>query len=87
MYYIYILKCEDGSLYTGITNDLERRFKEHQNKIGGRYTSSHRPEKIVYTETSKTRSNALKCEAQIKSWPRKKKMVLINTTKNQHYVN
>ena len=78
MYYVYIIRCEDKSLYTGITNDLERRFKEHKNKTGGHYTSSHKVEKIVHTEKFKNRSEALKREAKIKSWRREKKIILIN---------
>lgn len=77
MYYVYILLCKDSSFYTGITNDLERRFKQHKNKTGGHYTSAHPVEKILYTEKHKTRSEALKREAQIKSWHRKKKENLI----------
>ena len=76
MYYVYILRCKDKSFYTGITTDVERRFKEHCDGIGGRYTRSHKPEKIVYREKIATRSDALKREAEIKSWSRKKKMQL-----------
>jgi len=78
MYYIYIIQCEDKSLYTGITNDLGRRFKEHKNGKGGHYTSSHKVVKIVHTEEFKNRSGALRREAQIKGWPREKKLALIN---------
>lgn len=46
MYHVYILKCADGSLYTGITTDIERRFPEHKNKKSGNYTSSRKPVKI-----------------------------------------
>ncbi|MDP3725302.1 MAG: GIY-YIG nuclease family protein, partial [Nanoarchaeota archaeon] len=63
MYYVYLLQCNDGSIYTGITNDLERRFGEHKNKNGGRYTQSHKVEKILYTEQFPTRSMAMKREA------------------------
>ena len=76
MYYIYILRCKDKSLYTGITTDVERRFKEHRAGTGGRYTRSHKPEKILYREEVATRSDALKREAEIKSWSREKKMHL-----------
>lgn len=79
MYYVYLLQCEDGSIYTGITNNLERRLKEHKDKIGGHYTSAHKVEKFVYTEERPTRSDALKREAEIKSWRREKKMSLIKT--------
>ncbi|MBS3903605.1 MAG: GIY-YIG nuclease family protein [Anaplasmataceae bacterium] len=78
MYYVYIIQCEDDSLYTGITNNLQRRFSEHMNKIGGHYTASHKVEKIIYTEELSTKSEALKREAQIKSWRREKKLALIN---------
>ncbi|MEK7546999.1 MAG: GIY-YIG nuclease family protein, partial [Patescibacteria group bacterium] len=54
MYFVYIMQCSDESLYTGITNDLKRRFRQHKNKKGGNYTQSHRAEKIVYTERFKT---------------------------------
>lgn len=78
MYYVYIIKCEDNSLYTGITNDIKRRFSEHKNKIGGHYTASHNVKKIVYTEKFETKGKALKREAQIKTWTHKKKLELIN---------
>lgn len=68
MYYLYILECDDGSLYTGITNDLERRFKQHMEGRGGHYTSSRKVLRIVYTEEYPHRSAALKREAQIKGW-------------------
>jgi putative endonuclease len=77
MYYIYLIQCEDKSIYTGITNDLERRFKEHKDKKGGHYTASHKVREIIYTEAFKTKSEALKREAQIKSWRREKKLNLI----------
>lgn len=79
MYYVYIIKCEDNSLYTGITNDIKRRFSKHKNKIGGHYTASHKVKKIVYTEKFKTKSEALKREIQIKSWEREKKLIMINS--------
>ena len=77
MYYVYIIQCEDDSLYTSITNNLERRFLEHKSKIGGHYTASHKVGKIIYTEEYKTKSEALKREAQIKGWRREKKLALI----------
>jgi len=79
MYYVYLIQCKDKSIYTGITNDLDRRFKEHKDKIGGHYTSSHKVEKIVYTETFKTKSEALKREIEIKSWKRNKKLKLVSS--------
>ena len=76
MWYVYILECKDGSLYTGVTNDLERRFKEHQ-KGTAHYTSYNSPKSVVYTELFPTKSEALKRESQIKSWTRRKKLALI----------
>lgn len=79
MYFVYIIQCKDKSLYTGITNDLERRFSQHRNKKGGNYTGAHPVEKIVYAEKFGTRGEALRREAEIKSWRRKKKLALIKT--------
>ncbi len=81
MYFVYIIKCEDSSLYTGITNDLDRRFKQHKSKKGGNYTQSHLVEKIVHVEQFNTRSEALKREAQIKDLRREKKLSLIKQSK------
>lgn len=78
MYFVYIIECGDKSLYTGITNDLERRFDEHKNGIGGHYTSSKEVVRILYTEEHPDRSSALKREAEIKGWKRNKKLDLIN---------
>jgi len=79
MYYVYIIKCKDGSLYTGITTDVPRRFEEHKSGTGGHYTSSKEVVKIVYTEEHPDRSSALKREAQIKGWARQKKLNLIRS--------
>lgn len=78
MYWVYVLECSDESLYTGITNNLERRFEQHKKGEDGHYTRSKQVEKIVYTEEHVDRSSALKREAQIKGWRRKKKLNLIN---------
>lgn len=77
MYYVYLIQCSDDSIYTGMTNDTERRFVEHKTKIGGHYTRSHQVEKIIYTEEFRTKSEALKREAQIKGWRREKKLALV----------
>ena len=74
MWFVYILQCSDGSFYTGATNNLKKRFLAHKNGEGGYYTRSHKVIKIIYSEKLATRSQALKKEAQIKSWPRKKKI-------------
>lgn len=78
MWFVYILKCKDGSLYTGITDNLARRFSEHKNGMGSRYTRSHIPMKILFSEKQKTKSDALKREAYIKSLRREEKLQLIH---------
>ncbi len=78
MYFVYLIECGDKSIYTGITTDIQRRFNEHKNKKGGHYTSSRKVVKILYTEQHATRADALKREAQIKGWPREKKLALIH---------
>ena len=77
MWYIYIIECNDNTLYTGITTDMQRRIKEHNNKKGGSYTRTRLPVSLVYNETCSTRSAALKREAQIKRWSKQKKLALI----------
>ena len=74
MWFVYILLCEDNSLYTGSTNNLEKRFKTHKNGKGGSYTRSHKPFKIIHTEKFATKSEALKREIEIKSWSRPQKI-------------
>jgi len=76
MYYLYILECANGSYYTGITTDVERRFQEHKNGTGGHYTRSQEVVRVVYTESHQDRSSALKREAQIKGWRRERKLAL-----------
>ncbi|MCU0614953.1 MAG: GIY-YIG nuclease family protein [Desulfobacterales bacterium] len=77
MWHLYIIRCSDNSLYTGITTDVPRRIKEHNQKTGGSYTRSRTPVELVYREPHPTRSSALKREAQIKKWRRGNKMDLI----------
>ncbi|MFH1288151.1 MAG: GIY-YIG nuclease family protein [bacterium] len=77
MWFVYILECENKAFYTGVTNNIERRYKEHLNKKA-HYTSYNPPVRLAYKETYQTRSEALKREAQIKGWTRKKKIALIN---------
>lgn len=81
MYYVYIIECKGGTLYTGITTDVPRRFKEHSLGKGGAYTRSRKVKKVLYTEQLKTRSLALKREAEIKSWRRTEKLNLIGKHK------
>lgn len=76
-YFVYILKCDEGSFYTGSTSDLERRFREHTIGEGGAYTRSRLPVKLVFTESHANRAAAQKREAQLKSWTHTKKQALI----------
>ncbi len=76
-WYLYILECEDGALYTGITQDLQQRFGRHLTGQGGHYTSYNRPTKILYHETLENESLAKAREAQIKRWSNAKKRALI----------
>jgi putative endonuclease len=75
--YCYILQCVDGSFYTGWTNDLARRCRQHGTGNGGRYTRSRRPVTLVYFERQADASAARKREAAIKQLPRTKKAELI----------
>lgn len=74
---VYILRCRDGSLYTGITNDLPRRLKAHAAGKASRYTRSRLPVKLAFHEPQLTKSQALKREAAIKRLPRRAKLSLI----------
>ena len=75
-YFVYLLECVDGTIYTGITTDVERRFNEHTHGAGARYTSAHKAKKIIYSERHGTRSAALRREAEIKRWPKERKRAL-----------
>ena len=70
---VYIVRCRDGSLYTGVTTDLERRMAQHNDGSGARYTRARRPVAPVFWEPGHTRSSALKLEAAIKRQPRRAK--------------
>lgn len=77
-WYLYILRCADGSLYTGITTDLERRTHEHnQGKAGAKYTKARRPVELIYSEAVDSRSVAAKREAAIKKMSRQNKLALM----------
>ena len=77
-YTVYILECRDKTLYAGITNDLKKRLHAHNNlKSGARYTKARRPVALVYAETCKTRSKALKREATLKRLTRAEKLQLL----------
>jgi putative endonuclease len=75
---LYILKCRDGTFYTGITNNLERRLKMHQDGKASRYTRTRGPVEMLYSEGCGDRSSALIRECEVKEWPKKKKVSLIS---------
>ncbi len=77
MWFVYILLCADNSLYTGSTNDIDKRFLAHSNGKGGKYTRSHKPLKVIHTEEFATKSEALKREIEIKSWKRVRKIQIL----------
>lgn len=81
-YFVYIVGCSDGTLYTGITNDLEKRLRAHNTlKAGAKYTKSRRPVTLAYHEKCASRSEALKREAEIKKLSRQEKISLFKVKK------
>jgi len=82
MNYTYILSCADGSLYTGWTNDLEKRLAAHNAGKGGKYTRSHRPVTLAYYEAFSTKEEAMRREVAIKNLSRPEKLALIEQKKS-----
>lgn len=80
MYTVYILLCKDGSLYTGMTNNLPKRWALHQAGKASRYTRSHPVKKIVYTQRCRTKGKALQRELQIKQLTRTQKIALFTVS-------
>ena len=80
--FMYILKCADGSLYTGSTNDLERRLFEHENERGANYTKSRLPVELVYYEEYSRIDEAYYREKQVQNWSHAKKLALIEGENN-----
>jgi len=80
---MYILKCADGSYYTGSTVDLEKRLWQHQNGEGANYTKKHLPVELVYYEEYDRIEDAFYREKQIQGWTRKKKEALIKGNYNE----
>ena len=80
LWYVYILKCADNTLYTGITVNVKRRIDEHNNdnKLAAKYTKARRPVQLVYQEELKTRSLATKREREIKKLKRIEKIAMFN---------
>jgi predicted GIY-YIG superfamily endonuclease len=80
---VYILRCADGTLYTGITNDLARRLRQHRAGRASRYTRSRLPVELVHSEPARHRRAALRREAAIKALPRAQKLTLIANHRNR----
>jgi putative endonuclease len=81
-HHVYVLSCRGNYLYTGYTVDVKRRLAQHNKGIGSRFTRSHLPVKLVYSESFASRSTALKRELQIKRLSHRRKLILI--TKRRH---
>jgi len=80
-WFVYMVRCADGSLYTGIAKDVARRFKQHNNGIASRYTRSRLPVELVYHEAQSDQSSALKREAAIKAMDRREKLAMTQQKK------
>jgi putative endonuclease len=80
---VYIILCTDDSLYTGITNDVARRFNQHSDKQGAKYFRGRQPRELVYVETGHDRSSASKRESVIKKLPRLEKLQLLASDDNK----
>ncbi|MCW3997988.1 MAG: GIY-YIG nuclease family protein [Candidatus Bathyarchaeota archaeon] len=76
-FFVYILLCNDGSFYTGYTQNLKRRVRLHKNCKGAKYTKSHKPKNVAFVELFESRSEALKRERRIKKMSHKQKQKLI----------
>ena len=85
IWYLYILRCKDDTLYTGITTDVEKRLEAHRSGRGAKYTRGRAPLELVYRETCGSHSDALKREHQIKALSREDKQKLIVTDRNSRY--
>ena len=78
MNYTYILRCKDGTLYTGWTNQLEKRIRDHNEGVGAKYTRARRPVEVVYYERFETKEEAMKREYAIKRLSKNEKEKIIN---------
>ena len=79
VYFVYILKCGDGSLYTGYTSNLQKRLELHKSGKASRYTRRKLPVECVYQEEHQEMSSAMRREAEIKGWPRTRKLDLVHS--------
>ncbi len=82
MWYVYILECKGGTLYTGITNDVINRLKQHNSGKGAKYTRNKRPVELKYLKEMPDKSSAAKEEYRIKQLGRVKKLLLISSEKS-----
>lgn len=82
-WYLYILRCGDGSLYTGITTDVEKRLEAHRSGKGAKYTRGRGPLELVYRELCGTHSEALKRELRVKAMTREEKLLLAEVERQE----
>lgn len=83
-WYLYIVKCSDDTLYTGITTDITRRIKTHNKSRGSKYVRTRLPVELVYSETLNSQTEAIKREIFVKTWSRERKLKLISTHISEH---
>jgi putative endonuclease len=81
VHFVYIVRCRDGSFYTGYARDPQTRLQKHNAGRGAKYTSGRRPVKLVYSEACPTLSDALKREHELKNFPRSKKQALVRAAR------
>ncbi len=79
---VYLLRCQNGALYTGVTTDVVRRMRMHNSGRGAAYLRQHGPGELVYLEDAADHSAALRREAAIKRWPRSRKLALLTQASN-----
>ena len=82
-WHVYIIRCSDDTLYTGITTDVQRRFDQHASGRGAKYFRGRQPGEVVYRESGHTRSSAGRRETEIKTLARAGKQVLISSGRNE----
>lgn len=85
-HYFYVLRCKDGSFYTGYTNNLERRIKLHNEGKGAKYTRGRGPVSLLYKKVFDNKSDALKAEYHFKKWTRQKKEAFLIKELGEDYV-
>jgi len=83
MWFVYIILCSDNTLYTGITNDVLRRFEQHASGRGAKYFYGRRPQRLVYLESGHDRSSATQRELQLKKLSKREKTRLIESDYNR----